>query len=226
MGAIWPLNDHQGRHTLFGRHHGSGHVRQAEPQDVRNFPQAAKTGKAADMQEMQSPDCRQGGVPLFKYQIRIAPCCMISARFFWAWFCCLPVVRGAVSLALRLGIPALIVSLTIVALGTSAPELLITVQSVIEGAPGLALGNVVGSNVANVLLVLGLPAILTAIHPGDGDSRRTFLMMIATTAIAIFLCFMGPLAFWHGVVLLGIAGAAASPFLIGSQIAVLLVRAF
>lgn len=112
-------------------------------------------------------------------------------------------VRGAVSLALRLGIPALIVSLTIVALGTSAPELLITVQSVIEGAPGLALGNVVGSNVANVLLVLGLPAILTAIHPGDGDSRRTFLMMIATTAIAIFLCFMGPLAFWHGVVLLG-----------------------
>jgi len=113
-------------------------------------------------------------------------------------------VRGAVSLALKLGIPALIVSLTVVAFGTSAPELLITVQSVIDGAPGLALGNVVGSNVANVLLVLGLPAILMAIHPGDGDSRRTFLMMIGTSAIAMLLCFMGPLDIWHGAVLLSL----------------------
>ena len=70
-------------------------------------------------------------------------------------------VKGAVNLALRLGIPALIVSLTIVAFGTSAPELLISISAVIEDAPGLALGNVVGSNIANVLLVLGVPALIS-----------------------------------------------------------------
>ena len=70
-------------------------------------------------------------------------------------------VRGAVNLSLRLGIPALIVSLTVVAFGTSAPELLISVQAVLEGVPGLALGNVVGSNTANVLLVLGVPAMIS-----------------------------------------------------------------
>ena len=69
-------------------------------------------------------------------------------------------VKGAVSLSLRLGIPALIVSFIIVGFGTSAPELLIAIQSALEGAPGIALGNVVGSNIANVLLVLGIPALL------------------------------------------------------------------
>ena len=68
-------------------------------------------------------------------------------------------VRGAVNLSLRVGIPALIVSLTIVAFGTSAPELIISLSALHEGKPDLALGNVVGSNTANVLLVLGLPAM-------------------------------------------------------------------
>jgi cation:H+ antiporter len=68
-------------------------------------------------------------------------------------------VKGAVNLSLRVGIPALIVSLTIVAFGTSAPELLISVNAVLDDKPGLALGNVVGSNTANILLVLGIPPI-------------------------------------------------------------------
>ena len=63
-------------------------------------------------------------------------------------------VKGAVNLALRLGIAPLIVSLTIVAFGTSAPEMLVSVQAVLEEAPGLAIGNVVGSNTANVLSAL------------------------------------------------------------------------
>ncbi|MCH2250892.1 MAG: sodium:calcium antiporter, partial [Cognatishimia sp.] len=61
-------------------------------------------------------------------------------------------VRGAVNISLRLGIPALIVSLTIVAFGTSAPELLIAISAIDDDAPGLALGNVIGSNTANILL--------------------------------------------------------------------------
>ena len=67
-------------------------------------------------------------------------------------------VRGAVSIAERLMIPPLIIGLTIVSLGTSAPELFISVQAALAGSGGLAIGNVIGSNIANVLLVLGLPA--------------------------------------------------------------------
>ena len=58
-------------------------------------------------------------------------------------------VKGAVNLSLRVGVPALIVSLTIVAFGTSAPELLISVNAVLADKPGIAMGNVVGSNTAN-----------------------------------------------------------------------------
>ena len=111
-------------------------------------------------------------------------------------------VRGAVNLALRLGIPALIVSLTIVSLGTSAPELFISIGSVMGGAPGLAMGNVVGSNTANVLLVLGLPALIATIHCGQSDTRKSYLIMLAATAWFVFLAFLGPLTWVHGLLLL------------------------
>ncbi|MEO0914498.1 MAG: sodium:calcium antiporter, partial [Pseudomonadota bacterium] len=81
-------------------------------------------------------------------------------------------VRGAVSLSLKLGIPALIVSLTVVAFGTSAPELLIAIQAALEGAPGIAFGNVVGSNIANVLLVLGLPALISGLTTAECNTGR------------------------------------------------------
>ena len=110
-------------------------------------------------------------------------------------------VKGAVNLALRLGIPALIVSLTVVAFGTSAPELLISVQSILDGVPGLALGNVVGSNTANVLLVLGVPALLAGLA-ATSDTRREYMFMMAGTLLFIVLCFLGPLTWWHGAILL------------------------
>lgn len=111
-------------------------------------------------------------------------------------------VKGAVSLSLRLGIPALIVSFTIVGFGTSAPELLIAIQSALEGAPGIALGNVVGSNIANVLLVLGVPALIFTMNTARCDTRRTYLQMMAASVIFVALCFLGPLYIWQGVVLL------------------------
>ena len=100
-------------------------------------------------------------------------------------------VRGAVNLSLRAGIPALIVSLTIVAFGTSAPELLVSIDAVVSDKPGLALGNVVGSNIANVLLVLGLPALISRLHTGAVATRRSYLMMLAATGgfIALGLAF-------------------------------------
>ncbi|SMX38302.1 calcium/sodium antiporter [Maliponia aquimaris] len=100
-------------------------------------------------------------------------------------------VKGAVNLSLRVGIPALIVSLTIVAFGTSAPELLISIKAAMEGAPGIALGNVVGSNTANVLLVLGIPAMITVMHTSQCDTRKSFVQMMAATVLFIALAFRG-----------------------------------
>ncbi len=111
-------------------------------------------------------------------------------------------VKGAVNLALRLGIPALIVSLTVVAFGTSAPELLVSVDAILKGAPGIALGNVVGSNVANVLLVLGVPALITTLHASGSDTKSSFLQMIAATFLFIALAFTGLLTWWSGLILL------------------------
>jgi len=111
-------------------------------------------------------------------------------------------VRGAVNLSLRLGVPALIVSLTIVAFGTSAPELLISINAILDGSPDIALGNVVGSNTANVLLVLGIPAIIAAMNMDQCDSRKSYVMMLMATVLFIVLCFFGPLTWWHGLILL------------------------
>ena len=113
-------------------------------------------------------------------------------------------VRGAVNVALRVGIPALIVSLTIVAFGTSAPELLISVNAVLEGVPGLAYGNVVGSNIANILMVLGVPAVLSRLHTSGFDTRKSYMTMVGVTLIFIALCFTAPLTWWHGLILLGL----------------------
>lgn len=112
-------------------------------------------------------------------------------------------VKGAVNLSLRLGVPALIVSLTIVAFGTSAPELLISVSAVLEGKPGLALGNVVGSNTANILLVLGLPAILATMHTSRCQTRKTYLMMIVSSVLFIALAFRGQFDALSSGILLG-----------------------
>jgi cation:H+ antiporter len=111
-------------------------------------------------------------------------------------------VRGAVAVSLRLGIPTFIVGLTIVAFGTSAPELLISVQAALAGAPGIAIGNVVGSNIANILLVLGLPALFAQLDPGASDSRRSYFQMLLASVVLIGLAFAGPLHFWHAAVLL------------------------
>ncbi|MDT0681393.1 calcium/sodium antiporter [Roseicyclus sp. F158] len=116
-------------------------------------------------------------------------------------------VKGAVNLALRVGIPALIVSLTVVAFGTSAPELLISVAAVLDDAAGLALGNVVGSNIANVLLVIGVPALVFGMSSMGPDSKRSFVVMLGATAIFIAMAFAGPFMWIHGLILLALLAA-------------------
>ena len=113
-------------------------------------------------------------------------------------------VKGAVNLSLRMGIPALIVSLTIVAFGTSAPELLISIQAALDGVPGIALGNVVGSNTANVLLVLGIPALITVIHSSTHDTRKSYAIMLGATGLFIALAFRGVFDWIAGLIMLAV----------------------
>ena len=110
-------------------------------------------------------------------------------------------VRGAVALATRFAIPTLVTGLTIVAFGTSAPELVVSLKAALSDAPGIAIGNVVGSNIANILLVLGVPALIHATNCCQPMIRRNMMYVIGATLLFITLCFMGPLTFWHGAIL-------------------------
>jgi len=116
-------------------------------------------------------------------------------------------VRGATALASKAGVPPLLVGLTIVAFGTSAPEMVVSAAAAVEGAPGLAIGNIVGSNIANVLLVLGLPALLAPIASTAKGVKRNALIALAFTALFIALCFDGALSLIDGAILAaGIVG--------------------
>ena len=111
-------------------------------------------------------------------------------------------VRGAVNTSLRLGVPALIVSLTIVAFGTSAPELLISISAIMDHVPGLAIGNVIGSNTANILLVLGVPALLSGLDTGSCETQRNYFFMLSATFLFMGMAFFGVITWRQGAVLL------------------------
>ncbi|MDX1580995.1 MAG: sodium:calcium antiporter, partial [Alphaproteobacteria bacterium] len=111
-------------------------------------------------------------------------------------------VRGAATLAHRLKVPSMLVGMTIVACGTSAPELVISLDAaVLEGVPEMALGNAVGSNIANVLLVLGVPALLAPIRAEARMAYRDTLAMLGTTVIFILLCLTGQIGWLSGILL-------------------------
>ncbi|MDX1498266.1 MAG: calcium/sodium antiporter [Woeseiaceae bacterium] len=102
-------------------------------------------------------------------------------------------VRGASELATTLGISPMIVGLTIVGFGTSAPELVVNIIGALEGETGLAFGNVVGSNISNLGLVLGAAALMTPIAlQGDAVRRELPLFLLATTMMAV-MALDGPL---------------------------------
>ena len=111
-------------------------------------------------------------------------------------------VKAAVNLALRIGISPFMVSLTVVAFGTSAPELFIVLSALADNAPDLAVGNIIGSNIANVLLVLGLPALAVGLNTAGYDTRKAFAYMITTTVLFIALAFLSPFTWWHSAILL------------------------
>ena len=113
-------------------------------------------------------------------------------------------VKGAIQLSNRLGVSALLVSLTVVAFGTSAPELIVAIKATLSGSPGLAMGNVVGSNIANILLVLGLPTLLVRLQNGITDTKRSFVLMILASVLFIVFGISGSFSWVYGVVLLSL----------------------
>ena len=112
------------------------------------------------------------------------------------------VVRGSVALAQRLGVSPLIVGLTIVGFGTSLPEMVVSVNAALVGSPGLAVGNVVGSNIANILLILGVAAVIAPIAVHPGAVKRDLMGMTAVTLVYVALGMSGQIVFWHGVLML------------------------
>lgn len=111
-------------------------------------------------------------------------------------------VHGAASLALRLGLTPLLIGLTIVAMATGSPELFISMRSALAGDGGIALGNVVGSNIANLCLVLGASAIARPLLVRSQLIRREMPLLIATTVLLVVLLQDGALGRIDGAILL------------------------
>lgn len=110
-------------------------------------------------------------------------------------------VRGASRLAMAFGISPLVVGLTVVAFGTSSPELAVSVQSAYEGQAGLAIGNVVGSNIFNVLFILGLAAIITPLVVEQQLIRLDVPLMIGVSVLVLLMALDGNLGRIEGLVL-------------------------
>jgi cation:H+ antiporter len=111
-------------------------------------------------------------------------------------------VRGAGRLARGWGVSPLTIGLTVVAFGTSAPELAVGVFSAVGGEPELALGNVVGSNVMNIALILGLTALLLPVEVGAGVIRREIPVMIVVTLATALLALDGSIGAGDAIVLI------------------------
>lgn len=100
-------------------------------------------------------------------------------------------VRGAVGTASRAGVSPLLVGLTLVAFGTSAPELVASVEAALLNSPGIALGNVVGSNIVNILLILGISAVISSIATRPQSLYRDGTMMVLASLCLVAACLAG-----------------------------------
>jgi len=116
-------------------------------------------------------------------------------------------VRGAVSIARKLGVSPLLIGLTLVGFGTSTPELVTSLQAAMAGSPGVATGNVVGSNIANILLILGLAAMLKPVLVDGGALKRDGAVLAASALVCLAVVMSGVLDRMSGLVF--IAGLVA-----------------
>ena len=124
-------------------------------------------------------------------------------------------VRGAVGLAHRFAMPPLLIGLTVVGFGTSMPELLVSADAAWRGVPDIAIGNVVGSNIGNILLILGVTALAWPIRVEGRGLRRDLAVMVAAATMLVPLFWMGEVARLAGAALvLGLVAYLAWAYLV------------
>ncbi len=116
-------------------------------------------------------------------------------------------VRGAVSIAERMGVSKLVIGLTIVGMGTSAPELLVSLKAALGGSSDIALGNVVGSNIANILLILGVSAIVYPIMQWDKNVRRDVIVALGAALLVLYFARSPIIGRLDGIIMLAGLGA-------------------
>lgn len=116
-------------------------------------------------------------------------------------------VRGSVSIAQRMSISPLIIGLTVVGFGTSTPELLVSVQAALKGVPDISVGNIVGSNIANILLIVGVTAIVWPIRVGAATVRWDTAFMIGSALLLVPLFALGEIGRIAGFVLVSALAA-------------------
>ena len=112
------------------------------------------------------------------------------------------VVQGAIKIAYRLNVPPLLVGFTIVAIGTSLPELAVALEAVAQGEPDIAVGGVLGSNVANVLLVLGTACMLGSGSDAGAGLRRDAMAVIVATVLLTAFVYLGRIPYEGGIIML------------------------
>lgn len=113
-------------------------------------------------------------------------------------------VRGAVGCSTAFKISPLVIGMTVVSFGTSAPELIVSIDSALSGNPGIAMGNVVGSNIANIALVLGLTALIFPIAAGRQTTWVDYPMMVLASILLYLFALDLVIVWWEGVLLFGI----------------------
>jgi cation:H+ antiporter len=119
-------------------------------------------------------------------------------------------LRGAIGLARSLNVSPAVIGMTVVGLGTSLPELVVCIDATIAGKPDFAVGNVIGSNISNTLLILGAAAVILPLACDPRAVRRDGTMMVVAIAIACILGVTGETAAWQGLLmLLALAGFMA-----------------
>ena len=111
-------------------------------------------------------------------------------------------IKGAVSLARHFGLSKLLVSAVIVGFGTSMPEMTVSVGAALKGSSEIALGNVVGSNIANVLLIVGVTALIAPVFIGGIAVKRDAVVVVAGSLVLCTLSLYGELGFWGGLLML------------------------
>src|SRR5690554_3216929 len=110
-------------------------------------------------------------------------------------------VKGAARLAANFGVPALVIGLTVVALGTSAPELAVSVKAAYSGQAELAIANVVGSNIFNVLFILGAAALISPLIISRQLIRQDVPIMVGVSVLAVVLTLDGDIVTWESGIL-------------------------